>query len=164
MKSCTVGQRVESEGKTGTVVRFDPGHDNQAWCYVDEDGGGKNVAYPSWMLTDAGAAAQATASIKPGHYECWGQGGASASAACSSRAGGCVSMHYMYQDINVSGGGSYTDKQGRGGRLSYNSGSRMISFASGPYAGWSAKYLAGGKIGLSVKPTNFWSIICDWKR
>jgi hypothetical protein len=163
MKGCSVGQRVEYDGKPGTVVRVTPGPTNSL-CYVDFDGGKKNDPSPDWMLSPAGTNARETASLKPGHYECWGQGGAGASAACSRYAGGCVSMHYMNQDINVNAGGAYTDKQGKSGNWRYDNNSKMIAFGSGPYSGWSAKYLSDGKIGLSVKPTSFWSIICDWKR
>ncbi|HEX2591335.1 MAG TPA: hypothetical protein VHL34_07555 [Rhizomicrobium sp.] len=161
MKTCSVGQRVEGSGKTGTVVQFDPGHDGQAWCYVDEDNGGKNVAYPAWMLSPSGTNAAHTASLLPGHYECWGQGGGSASATCASA--GCVSMHYMYQDINIGAGGAYSDKGGRRGQLTYSAQTKMITFASGPYAGWYSKYLDQGRIGMSAKPTKFWGIVCDRK-
>lgn len=161
MKSCAVGQRVEHDAMTGTVVQVDPGHDGQAWCYVNQDDGKQNAAWPAWMLSPSGANAAATQNLTPGHYECWGQGGAGPSAACASA--GCVSMHYMFQDVNIGGGGSYADKGGRTGAWRYDPGSRTIQFASGPYAGWSAKYLDHGKIGLSPKPTNYWSMICSLK-
>lgn len=161
MHGCSVGQRVEKNGQQGTVVSVLPGPSNST-CYVDFDSGPKNDPNEDWLLSAVGTNARATASLKPGRYECWGEGNSGPSAACA-QGSGCVGMHYMYQDINIAGGGHYTDKNNKPGAWNYDSKTKMITFSSGPYSGWSAKYLDSGKIGLSVKPTNFWSIICDWK-
>ena len=148
--SCKLGDRVtDRQNRTGTVSEI---QSNGTYCYVDLDSGEKRQYYIAWMLKSAGAAAQAAqgmASVRPGRYECW------------MRAGG--NMNYMGMDVNIRDASNYTDKGGAAGSYSYDPGSNVITFRSGPQSGSYAKLLEPGKIGISSQQTTIFNVVCDLK-
>ena len=148
--SCKVGDRVtDRQNRAGTVTSVES---NGTYCYVDLDSGEKRKYYIAWMLTTADANAQTQTSmteVKPGRYECW------------MRAAG--NLNYMGIDLNIRDASNYSDKKGAAGAYSYDAATKLITFRSGSQAGWYAKLLEPGKIGLASKQTTMFNVVCDLK-
>lgn len=149
MAGCTVGQRVKTPGGKLATVTAVAG----SGCTIKADGEPFTNTYGAFMLDPAsGTAAKAAAATSvsnaaagsapvPGLYQC-----------TSSTAGN--------MKLRILGGGRYSNEQGSVGTYTTTSGGRM-AFKGGPWDGYYAGTLVGGRIGLSSSPSGaFYAMTC----
>ena len=80
------------------------------------------------------------------------------SANCS---GECYGGPAGNMKLSFGGGATYANEQGKQGRYTIGQGGQ-IAFVSGPWAGFYAKVLGPGKVGLTSKPNqSFYYMTCD---
>jgi hypothetical protein len=137
-----------SDGHAGTITRVD-----RAWsyCYVRQDGTGREVSYLYSLLSSGGggrtgggnADGGGGGGLAAGVYECFADG------------------HYTFMNISVTGPGSYSAAGGPG-RYSIQ-GSGQIVFLSGSLQSYHGKLLNGGRIGLNTTGDSFYATSCERK-
>lgn len=147
LTSCRVGQRVVLPGGgMGTVISLTP---NKA-CNVQADGYKDYQAWSAWMLAPAPGTAAATVAPKPagggtprtGNYQCFG--------------GAAGNMKLRFGP-----GASYANEQGKTGAYKMRPSGQM-EFVSGPWAGFYAKTLGDGRVGLTSRAdSTFYQMTCD---
>lgn len=146
LSKCYVGQRVQiPPSSMGTVVRIPrPGA-----CDVHWDGykPGTYDTWSAWMLTSVpGSPVQRAAPIastpRAGNYQCFG--------------GSAGNMK-----LRFGGGNTYANEQGATGTYRMRPSGQM-EFVSGPWQGFYAKTLEGGRVGLTSRPdSSFYQMTCD---
>ena len=100
---------------------------------------GSKRSYLFWMLHPAGASAETDDKLTAGLYKCTG-----------------------LLQIRILGPDSY-ENLGKSGKYHVEP-SRKIVFEDGPLSSYTAKLLAGPKIGLNANGSNFYSITCSPER
>lgn len=143
LSKCYVGQRVGLPGSgQGTVVAL-----RGSGCDVKADGYDNVQTWAAWMLTAVAAspvqrAAPVAATPKPGNYQCFG-----------GPAGNLK--------LRFGAGNSYANEQGSAGTYKVRP-SGQLEFVSGPWAGFYAKTLDGGRVGLTSRAeSTFYNMTCD---
>lgn len=114
----------------------------------DDDVGGGPVRAPA-VATARGATAT-TGGPAAGHYKCY----ASINGA----------TQYIFIDFDITGDGTYRDKQGTSGTYRFDRGSKKLAFEGGSLAGYNAALLGPAKVGIAEKPRTFYNTVCDRKQ
>jgi preprotein translocase subunit YajC len=145
LSSCSVGQKVLTPGgKPGTVVEVTA---NKA-CRVKQDDGMSSGVWSAFMLSPAPGTVAAAADIpstpKPGMYQCYG-----------GQAGN--------MKLRFSAGNTYANEQGKSGSYKMRPSGQM-EFTSGPWAGFYAKTLENGRVGLTSRAdSRTYMMTCEQK-
>lgn len=140
IRECVVGTAVEtSNGNRGRITRIE-----DPLCFVQHEGGGREVTYIFWMLNAAGGSRETNDALVVGVYECF--------------AGG----RYTFMDMKITGPSTY-ESAGEAGRFHVEP-SRKIVFESGPLAPYFSKLLDGPRIGLNTTGDSFYATTCELNR
>jgi hypothetical protein len=142
INECVVGAKVKNrKDQTGKIVSVSNG-----MCKVALDGTSEQASYLFWMLKPADGGSTGSADkLVNGTYKCY------------SLTGG--TLNYMFMDVQITGSGTYQDKQGSGGKYRLE-GSKII-FEGGPFAKANAALLSGPKIGMNMNGGNFFNTTCS---
>lgn len=150
LSNCTVGQRVKTPaGKLATVTAV-----AGSGCTVKADAESFTNTYAAFMLDPAsGAPAKSTAShAAPKNAP--GGGPVAGLYQCTSTTAGNLKLRIL-------GNGRYSNEQGATGAY-ITTGPGRMAFKGGPWDGYFAGTLVGGRIGLSSSPSGtFYDMTCD---